>query len=55
MNPCTYGPAIIDVHKIVEHANQEGDTCALPGTFGPMAESVYGGGIPSISIDHWSP
>ena len=40
------------VHRIVEHPNQEGDTCICTRTCGLMAESVYGGDIHSIDTDH---
>ena len=45
---CTY-PL---VNGLVEHTNQEGDTCNYARTFGLMAESVYGGDIQSIDTDH---
>ena len=43
---------LLVVHRVVEHPNQEGDTCICERTSGLMAESVYGGDIQSISTDH---
>ena len=40
------------VLEIVEHPNQEGDTCSCVRTTGLMAESVNGGDTQSIGTDH---
>ena len=41
---------LLAVHRIVEHPNQEGDTCICERTYGLMAESVYGGDIQSRQL-----
>ena len=40
------------VHRILEHPNQEGNTCDYARTTRLMAESVYGVDIQSIVTDH---